>query len=99
MLLVQMRLAIFLSEQIWISLDNGNNLDSTQYYLLAQHVFMGVSLNKKEYLDQLPMLEHLKLNLVTLRENIFQKITEKLESVEITAEVVYLFVNITVLFY
>ncbi|KAF7280737.1 hypothetical protein GWI33_005591 [Rhynchophorus ferrugineus] len=85
-LLIQMRLAIFLSEQIWISLDNGNNLNSTQYYLLAHHVFMGISLNKQEYLDRLPMLENIKLSLVTLREKIFQKITEKLESVEITAE-------------
>lgn len=33
------------------------------------------------------ILEHLKLNLTTLRVKIFDKVTEKLESVEITAEV------------
>lgn len=33
------------------------------------------------------LLEHLKLNLTTLRSKIFEKVTEKLESVEITAEV------------
>ncbi|CAG9764767.1 unnamed protein product [Ceutorhynchus assimilis] len=85
-LLIQVRLAIFLNEQIWVALDSGNNLDATQYYLLAQHIYMGLNLTKKEYLGKLPLLDHLKLNLVTLRTKIFQNVTEKLESVEITPE-------------
>lgn len=85
-LLIQVRLAIFLNEQIWIALDQGRNLDATQYYLLALHIYMGLNLTKKEYLGKLMILEHLKLNLTTLRVKIFDKVTEKLESVEITAE-------------
>lgn len=49
--------------------------------------FPGLNLTKKEYLGKLMILEHLKLNLTTLRAKIFEKVTEKLESVEITAEV------------
>ncbi|XP_019759424.2 conserved oligomeric Golgi complex subunit 1 isoform X1 [Dendroctonus ponderosae] len=85
-LLIQVRLAIFLNEQIWVALDGGRNLEATQYYLLAQHIYMGLNFTKKEYLGKLPLLGHLKLNLVTLRAKIFEKVTQKLESVEIDAE-------------
>ncbi|XP_030754438.1 conserved oligomeric Golgi complex subunit 1 isoform X2 [Sitophilus oryzae] len=85
-LLSQLRLAFFLNEEIWITLDKGNSLEATQFYLLAQHVIMGINLSKKEYLQRLPLFEHLKLNLSALRIIIFQKITEKLESVEITTK-------------
>lgn len=41
-LLIQLRLTIFLNEQIWIMLDAENNLDAAQYYLLAQHIHTGI---------------------------------------------------------
>ncbi|KAJ8964671.1 hypothetical protein NQ314_004703 [Rhamnusium bicolor] len=85
-LIIQIRLAIFMNEQIWIALDEENNLDAAQYYLLAQHIHTGLSLSKKEYLDKLPLLHQIRSNLVVLKSKIFQKITEKLESVEITAQ-------------
>ncbi|XP_066149869.1 conserved oligomeric Golgi complex subunit 1 [Euwallacea fornicatus] len=85
-LLIQVRLAIFLNEKIWTALDQECNLDATQYYLLAQHIYMGLNLTKKEYLSKLVLLDHLQLNLSTLRNKIFQQVTEKLQSVEITAE-------------
>nr|CAH7720901.1 unnamed protein product [Callosobruchus chinensis] len=66
----QVRLAIFLNEQIWLALDQENNLDAAQYYLLAQYLHT----------------EHIKNQKILLRKRIFQKITEKLESVETTAE-------------
>ncbi|KAG5894614.1 hypothetical protein JTB14_026145 [Gonioctena quinquepunctata] len=85
-LVVQIRLAIFMNEQIWIALDEENNLKAAEYYLLAQHIHTGLSLSKKEYLDRVPLLHHIKSNLVILRTKIFQKITEKLESVETSAQ-------------
>ncbi|KAL1501649.1 hypothetical protein ABEB36_006943 [Hypothenemus hampei] len=85
-LLIQVRLALFLNEQIWIALDRDQNLEAAQYYLLAQHIYMGLNLNKKDYLDHLVILKQAKLNLSTLKSKIINKVTEKLESVEITAE-------------
>lgn len=94
-----------MNEQTWIALDEENNLQAAQYYLLAQHIytgdffllregcrylisyFLGLSLSKKDYIDRIPLLQQLKYNLVVLRSKIFEKITEKLESVEITAQV------------
>ncbi|XP_018569113.1 conserved oligomeric Golgi complex subunit 1 [Anoplophora glabripennis] len=85
-LVIQIRLAIFMNEQTWIALDEESNLQAAQYYLLAQHIHTGLSLSKKEDIDRIPLLQQLKYNLVVLRSQIFGKITEKLESVEITAE-------------
>lgn len=110
MLLIQLRLTIFLNEQIWIMLDAENNLDAAQYYLLAQHIhtgivcdpnetyidakcFLGLSLLKQEELGRIPILSQIKNTLKYLRSKIFQKITQKLESVEITPEVGILFLN------
>ncbi|XP_015836994.1 conserved oligomeric Golgi complex subunit 1 isoform X2 [Tribolium castaneum] len=85
-LIVQVRLAIFMNEQIWTALDGGDNLTAAQFYLLAQHIHMGLSLTKKEYLDKLPLLKQIRANLATLRDQIFERIKQKLEFVEITAE-------------
>ncbi|XP_044263815.1 conserved oligomeric Golgi complex subunit 1 isoform X2 [Tribolium madens] len=85
-LIVQIRLAIFMNEQIWTALDGGDNLTAAQFYLLAQHIHMGLSLTKREYLDKLPLLKQIKANLGTLRDQIFDRIKQKLEFVEITAE-------------
>ncbi|KAJ8925268.1 hypothetical protein NQ315_009096 [Exocentrus adspersus] len=85
-LAVQIRLAIFINEQIWIALDEENNLEAAQCYLLAQHIYTGLSLLKKEVLDRIPLLQQIKHNLVVLRSKVLEKIKEKLESVEITAQ-------------
>ncbi|VEN51670.1 unnamed protein product [Callosobruchus maculatus] len=82
----QVRLAIFLNEQIWLALDQENNLDAAQYYLLAQYLHTGLGLSKREFLDKISYLEHIKNQKILLRKRVFQKITEKLESVETTAE-------------
>nr|XP_023021072.1 conserved oligomeric Golgi complex subunit 1 isoform X1 [Leptinotarsa decemlineata] len=84
--IIQIRLAIFINEQIWIALDEENNLRAAECYLLAQHIHTGLSLSKKEYLDKVALLNHIKSNLVVLRSKIFQKITDKLESVETSAQ-------------
>lgn len=84
-------------------LDAENNLDAAQYYLLAQHIHtgiislfsntltviyvLGLSLLKQEELRKIPILNQIKNTLKFLRSKIFQKITHKLESVEITPEV------------
>ncbi|XP_049823467.1 conserved oligomeric Golgi complex subunit 1 isoform X2 [Aethina tumida] len=85
-LVIQIRLAIFMNEQIWVALDEENNFEAAQLYLLAQHIHTGLSLYKKERLDRIPLLQQIKNNLIILRSRIFHRITEKLESVEITAE-------------
>ncbi|RZC38420.1 conserved oligomeric Golgi complex subunit 1, partial [Asbolus verrucosus] len=85
-LIVQVRLAIFMNEQIWTALDKGDNLTAAQFYLLGQHIHMGLNLSKKEYLDKLPLLRQIKSNLQTLKDQIFHRIKQKLEFVEITAE-------------
>ncbi|CAH0551337.1 unnamed protein product [Brassicogethes aeneus] len=85
-LVIQIRLAIFMNEQIWISLDEENNFEAAQLYLLAQHIHTGLSLTKQERLNKIPLLQQIKENLLILRKKIFQRITEKLELVEITAE-------------
>ncbi|XP_056646572.1 conserved oligomeric Golgi complex subunit 1 isoform X1 [Diorhabda sublineata] len=82
----RINLAIFINEQIWISLDGENNLDAVQYYLLAQHIHTGISLSKKQYIDRVPLLQQIKSNLLVLRSKIFDKITKKLESVETSAK-------------
>lgn len=56
-------------------------------FMHFNNLFLGLSLSKKEYIDRIPLLQQLKYNLVVLRSKIFEKITEKLESVEITAQV------------
>jgi inhibitor of KinA sporulation pathway (predicted exonuclease) len=43
-LVIQVRLAIFMNEQIWTALDKGDNLTAAQFYLLAQHIHMGMIL-------------------------------------------------------
>ncbi|CAG9862952.1 unnamed protein product [Phyllotreta striolata] len=78
----QIRLAIFMNEQIWVALDEENNLDAAQYFLLAQHIQTGLSLSKKEYINKVPLLQHIKSNLLLLKSKILEKITDKLESVE-----------------
>ncbi|KAJ3639005.1 hypothetical protein MTP99_002332 [Tenebrio molitor] len=85
-LVIQVRLAIFMNEQIWTALDKGDNLTAAQFYLLAQHIHMGLSLSKKEFLNKLPLLKQIRANLQTLRNQIFDRIKQKLEFVEITAE-------------
>ncbi|XP_050296714.1 conserved oligomeric Golgi complex subunit 1 isoform X2 [Anthonomus grandis grandis] len=85
-LIIQVRLAIFLNEQIWLALDNGLNLDATQYYLLAQHIHLGFNLTQNDHLTRVPLLKHLKASLSTLRENICEHVTGQLESVELTSE-------------
>ncbi|KAJ8962770.1 hypothetical protein NQ318_001169 [Aromia moschata] len=62
---VQIRLAIFMNEQIWIALDEDNNLDAVQYYLLAQHIHTGLSLIKKAYLERIPLLHQIKYTMET----------------------------------
>ncbi|CAH1163940.1 unnamed protein product [Phaedon cochleariae] len=84
--IIQIRMAIFMNEQIWIAIDEENNLEATQYYLLAQHIHTGLSLSKNKYLDKIPLLHQIKSNLVVLRSRIFHKIVEKLESVDTSAQ-------------
>ncbi|KAJ3648533.1 hypothetical protein Zmor_020329 [Zophobas morio] len=85
-LIVLVRLAVFMNDQIWTALDKGDNLTAAQFYLLAQHIHMGLNLTKKEYLEKLPLLKQIGANLQTLRDLIFSRIKMKLEFVEITAE-------------
>ncbi|CAG9837073.1 unnamed protein product [Diabrotica balteata] len=82
----QIKLAIFMNEQIWIALDEENNLKAAQYYLLAQHIHTGLSLSKKVFIDRVPLLVQVKTNLSVLRSKILQKIIEKLEYVETSAQ-------------
>lgn len=75
-----------MNEQIWICLDKGDNLTAAQFYLLAQHIHTGLNLTNQTYLNKIPLLQQIESNLRILREQIFLKIKDKLESVEITAE-------------
>jgi hypothetical protein len=53
---------------------------------VIKQVFAGLSLSKKEFLNKLPLLKQIRANLQTLRNQIFDRIKQKLEFVEITAE-------------
>lgn len=79
-----------MNEQIWIALDKEDNLTAAQFYLLAQHIHMGLNLFKKEFIDRLPLLKQIDANLKTLKNQIYHRINYKLESVKITAEVLIL---------
>lgn len=65
---------------------------------MIKQVFAGLSLSKKEFLNKLPLLKQIRANLQTLRNQIFDRIKQKLEFVEITAEVVN-FLNFEVINY
>lgn len=65
---------------------------------MIKQVFAGLSLSKKEFLNKLPLLKQIRANLQTLRNQIFDRIKQKLEFVEITAEVVN-FLNFKVINY
>jgi hypothetical protein len=65
---------------------------------VIKQVFAGLSLSKKEFLNKLPLLKQIRANLQTLRNQIFDRIKQKLEFVEITAEVVN-FLNFKVINY
>jgi hypothetical protein len=65
---------------------------------VIKQVFAGLSLSKKEFLNKLPLLKQIRANLQTLRNQIFDRIKQKLEFVEITAEVVN-FLNFEVINY
>lgn len=86
-LVAQIRLTIFMNEQIWLGLDEEDCSRAAQFYLLAQHVHTGLRLLRKDILDQVPLLKQVKNMLEILRERILNRVKEKLESLESTAEV------------
>lgn len=49
-------------------------------------LFLGISLTKQDLLQKIPLIQQIRSNLLILRSRIFQCISDKLESVEITAE-------------
>lgn len=51
------------------------------------NTFLGLSLLKQNDLGRIPILYQIKNTIKFLRSKIFEKITEKLESVETTPEV------------
>ncbi|KAK9679205.1 hypothetical protein QE152_g40204 [Popillia japonica] len=86
-LVAQIRLTIFMNEQIWLALDEQDYSKAAQFYLLAQHVHTGLRLLRKDILDKVPLLKQIKNSLEILRERILNRVKEKLESLETTVEV------------
>ncbi|XP_060531658.1 conserved oligomeric Golgi complex subunit 1-like [Cylas formicarius] len=85
-LIIQLRLAISLNEQIWIAIEEEDNLIAAQHCLLAQHIYMGLDLTDWRYLENIHLLEHLKQNLSSLKSKVFRNISEKLEYMEINSD-------------
>ncbi|GJQ76325.1 hypothetical protein Trydic_g2048 [Trypoxylus dichotomus] len=85
-LIAQIQLTIFINEQIWLALDEEDYSKAAQFYLLAQHVHTGLRLLRKDILNKVPLLREVKNTLEILRERILNRVKEKLESSETTAE-------------
>lgn len=86
MLVIQIRLAMFVNDEIWIYLDKEDHLNAAQLYLLGQNIHTGLSLINSPLIQKVPLLKHVKQNLSSLRGIILSRVIKKLESVELTSE-------------
>ncbi|KAL3287354.1 hypothetical protein HHI36_001828 [Cryptolaemus montrouzieri] len=85
-LVVQVRLAIYINEAIWMCLDKEEYLNAAQLYLLGQNIHTGVNFLTSFHIAKVPLLKHVQLNLASLKQIILERLIKKLESVELTAE-------------
>ncbi|XP_044746658.1 conserved oligomeric Golgi complex subunit 1 [Coccinella septempunctata] len=86
MLVIQIRLAMYVNDEIWMYLDKEDHFNAAQLYLLGQNIHTGLSLINSPLIQKVPLLTHIKSNLSLLRGIILSRVIKKLESVELTAE-------------
>ncbi|KAF2904284.1 hypothetical protein ILUMI_01887 [Ignelater luminosus] len=85
-IVMQIRLAMVVNNQIWMALEEEDFSKAAQIYLLAQHIHTGLQLLSKDTLEKLPILKRMKSDIDILRNRILKRAKEKLKTVELSVE-------------
>lgn len=85
-IVMQIRLAIVLNENIWLALDEDDFSKAAQYYLLAQHVHTGLRLFRKDIFEKYKVIKKIKSTVDSLRERILSFTYKKLQTIQLSAE-------------
>lgn len=77
---------MLLNEHLWSALDNEDYSTAAQFYLLARHIYTGLSLTKKEYTEKLLILPRIMETTESLKDRIQKNVKEKLQNVSLNTQ-------------